>query len=73
MREYVLALCPESMRGARQVIRGPLADPSASLRWRWCIWPAEGPHPGGWPTEVRICTKRTLPRWARRVVRGGAR
>lgn len=64
---YILAVCPVEMKGAPQVKRGPRTDVA---NWRWCFWRADSFNPGGWPSIQRICTRRTLPRWARRVIRG---
>lgn len=70
-RLYVLAICPAAMSGAPQVVRGPYDGPrDPRLGEVWCFWRADAPSPGGWPSPVRICTKRTLPRWARQTLRG---
>lgn len=67
-RLYILATIPNAFRGAPQVVRGP--PDVSSTGWRWCYWRADSEDPGGWPIRRRVCTKRTLPRWARRAVRG---
>lgn len=66
--QYVLGICPADMKGAPQVLRGPTYALYEG-QWVWCFWRLEGPPPGGWCTRVCLCTERTLPRWARRVVR----
>ena len=66
--EYLLGVCPADMKGASQVLRGPTYEEQGS-GWVWCIWRLDGPPPGGWVARKRVCTARTLPRWARRAVR----
>ena len=68
---YVLATVTTNWSGAEQAIRGP-ADPHTE-DYQFVFWRADAPDPGGWPVRLRICTKATLPRWARRAMRGAGR
>ena len=69
---YILATVGVHISGAHQVIRGPIEPEPLGDVYRACFWRADAPSPGGWPVRLRICTKRTLPRWARRIVRSRA-
>lgn len=69
---YILGAVTMNFGGAFQVIRGPIEPGPLEGAYRACFWRAAAPSPGGWPVRLRICTKRTLPRWARRIVRSRA-
>lgn len=64
MITYLLGVCPDELKGARQLIRGPAY--SGMNGWIWCFFESSSPHPGGWFAPKRTCKRRELPRWARK-------
>lgn len=66
IRKFSYGKCPSKMRGAPQVVRGPVAEPG----WRFCFWPTVGRQPGGWVKELFKIDPHSTPRWVRRRLRG---